>query len=54
MTSDITASISARQSRKTGYPARAQEDGPAANPVGPISLGGAPLTLPSADPSPQS
>ncbi len=53
MTSDVTASISARQSANRFSRAR-KKMARQPNSVGPISLGGAPLTLPSANPSPQS
>lgn len=53
MTSDVTASISARQSANRFSRAR-KKMARQPNSVGPISLGGAPLTLPSANPAPQS
>ena len=53
MTSDVTASISTRQSANRFSRAR-KKMARQPNSVGPISLGGAPLTLPSANPAPQS
>lgn len=53
MTSDVTASISAKQSANRFSRVR-KKMARQPNPIGPISLGGAPLTLPSAIPAPQS
>jgi cell division protein FtsB len=53
MASDVTASISAKQSANRFSRAR-KKVARQPNPVGPISLGGAPLSLPSAIPAPQS
>jgi len=53
MTSDVTASISAKQSGNR-YSRMRKKMARQPTPVGPISLGGAPLTLPSAIPAPQS
>ena len=53
ITSDVTASISAKQSANRFSRVR-KKMARQPNPIGPISLGGAPLTLPSAIPAPQS
>jgi hypothetical protein len=53
ITTDVTASISARQSGNR-YSRVRKKMARQPNPVGPISLGGAPLSLPSAIPTPQS
>ena len=53
MASDVTASISAKQSANR-YSRVRKKMARQPNSMGPISLGGAPLTLPSAIPTPQS
>ena len=53
MASDVTASISAKQSASR-YSRVRKKMARQPNSMGPISLGGAPLTLPSAIPTPQS
>lgn len=53
MASDVTASISAKQSGNRHYRAR-KKVARQPSPVGPMSLGGAPLSLPGTVPAPQS
>ena len=53
MTSDVTASISAKHAGNRFYRAR-KKVARQPNPMGPISLGGAPFNLPASVPTPQS
>jgi hypothetical protein len=54
MTPEVTSSISARHAQNRLYRAARKKIARQPNPVGPISLGGAPLSLPATTPAPQS